>query len=423
MTAVTRVFLPSLAAGALLLTALTVSPAVAGEQERRYPQEHLLRDARASASPQTAFQMPFPCGQAWTGTTRSTHSPSSWAIDWNRTDDAGDPVVAAAPGTVVRAEPKGTSGYGHYVMVEHADDERTIYAHLDQVTVSVGQTVDQAAQLGTVGNTGNSFGSHLHFEERRGNTVLAPYFAGAAFTFGSTLVSQNCVDVPLAANFVGGPEAEVAVFRRTQRGLFVVQRPAQTPREIAFGRGTDQPLVGDWDGNGRANLGVRAPATSRFRLRTPAGVTKFTLGLPRDLPIAGDWDGDGRWEVGLRKASKGRFVQRAADGTLTTVAIGDLDDLPVTGDWDGDGRTDLGVYDQATATFTLRIVDVDGLVWTAQVPFGVPGDLPVTGDWDGNGRTDVGVWNPVTATFSQRHAAKPTAKRSSTTQLVFGNPR
>ena len=53
----------------------------------------------------------------------------------------------------------------------------------------------------------------------------------------------------------------------------------------------------------------------------------------------------------------------------------------------------------------------------------VPGDLPVTGDWDGNGRTDIGVWSPTTATFSQRRAAKPTAKRSSTTQLVFGNPR
>ncbi|HEX6150398.1 MAG TPA: peptidoglycan DD-metalloendopeptidase family protein [Nocardioides sp.] len=416
-------FLPSLAAGTLLLTALAVAPAVAGEHERKYPQEHLLRDARAGASPQTAFQMPFPCGQAWTGTTRSTHSPSSWAIDWNRTDDAGDPVVAAAPGTVVRAEPKGTSGYGHYVMVEHADDERTIYAHLDQLTVSVGQTVDQAAQLGTVGNTGNSFGSHLHFEERRGNTVLPPYFAGTAFTFGSTLVSQNCVDVPLAGDFADGPEAEVVVFRRTQRGRFVVQRVGQAPLEIGFGNGTDQPFLGDWDGDGKANPGVRVPAYSRFRLKTPAGVTRFALGRPRDLPIAGDWDGDGRWEVGLRKAATGRFVQRAADGTRSRVALGDLDDLPVTGDWDGDGRTDLGVYDQATATFTLRIVDADGLAWTAQVPFGVPGDLPVTGDWDGNGRTDVGVWNPTTATFSQRRAAKPTAARATETRLVFGNPR
>ena len=63
--------------------------------------------------------------------------------------------------------------------------------------------------------------------------------------------------------------------------------------------------------------------------------------------------------------------------------------------------TDLGVYDQATAIFTLRIVDAGRRWrWTAQVPFGEPGDLPVAGDWDANGITDVGVWDPDTATFT-----------------------
>ena len=100
------------------------------------------------------------------------------------------------------------------------------------------------------------------------------------------------------------------------------------------------------------------------------------------------------------------------------------DDLPVTGDWDGDAKTDLGVYDSATAVFTLRIVDGDGLAWTAQVPFGQPGDLPVTGDWDANGKTDVGVWNPGTATFTQRRAKSPVAARvAPATEIRFGNPR
>ncbi len=417
MTVVTRAFLPSLTAGALVLATLGVTgPATAGRVRD-------VRDARATAAPETRFEMPFPCGQAWTGTTRSSHSPSRWAVDWNRPDDAGDPVVAAAPGEVVRAEPKGTSGYGHWVMLEHATGERTIYAHLDRVTVALGQTVDQAGQLGTVGNTGNSFGAHLHFEERTGNTVLPPYFHDTAFAFGSTATSQNCVDVPLAGNFVDGPEAEVAVFRRAGRGRFVIQRPDRDPAEIPFGNATDQPFVGDWDGDGRVNPGVRVPAHSRFRLKTPAGVTRVRMGAPRDLPVAGDWDGDGHWEVGVRTAAAGVFVLRAADGTRTRVALGGVADLPVTGDWDGDGRTDLGVFDQATASFTLRVVDADGLVWTAQVPFGVPGDLPVTGDWDGNGRTDLGVWSPTTAMFAQRRAAAPTASRATVTHAVFGTPR
>ena len=49
--------------------------------------------------------MPFPCGQEWTGTTRDSHSPSRYSIDWNRPDDDDDPVVASAPGIVIRAEP------------------------------------------------------------------------------------------------------------------------------------------------------------------------------------------------------------------------------------------------------------------------------------------------------------------------------
>ena len=85
--------------------------------------------------------------------------------------------------------------------------------------------------------------------------------------------------------------------------------------------------------------------------------------------------------------------------------LGDGDDLPVTGDWNGDRITDLGVFDQATATFTLRLVDAKGQVWTAPVQLGAPGDLPVAGDWDGNGITDLGVWTPTTATFVQSRTA------------------
>ena len=122
--------------------------------------------------------MPFPCGQEWTGTTRANHSPSSKAIDWNRPDDLGDQVVAAAPGVVTRAEPKGNSGYGHYVRVEHENGENTIYAHLTSVVVKVGQRLDQGALLGTVGETGNATGPHLHFEERSSSGVVAPFFDG-----------------------------------------------------------------------------------------------------------------------------------------------------------------------------------------------------------------------------------------------------
>ena len=164
--------------------------------------------APAVAEPVTNFEMPFPCGEQWTGTTRSSHSPSSRAIDWNRADDVNDPVVASAAGVITVADKVNDSGYGRWVTIDHGNNERTIYAHLSSVTVSVGQRVDQGQQVGTLGTTGNSTGPHLHFEERSGSTVLWPFLHGAKFVFGTTPTSKNCVEVPMAVDWNGDGIAE-----------------------------------------------------------------------------------------------------------------------------------------------------------------------------------------------------------------------
>ena len=183
----------------------------------------------AWAQPVTDYQMPFPCGQEWKGTTRSGHSPSPRSIDWNRADDDGDPVVASAPGVVTTAEASSTKGYGHHVVLDHGDGESTVYAHLDEVHVVEGQHVDQASQLGTVGSTGNSTGPHLHYEQRLDRKDVEAWFDGAAFVYGSTQRSANCVDVPMAANMIGTPAAELVVYRRAKRSQFLVQRAGKAP--------------------------------------------------------------------------------------------------------------------------------------------------------------------------------------------------
>ncbi len=375
----------------------------------------------AAAAPLTSYEMPFPCTESWKGTTRASHSPSSKAIDWNRTDDVGDPVVAAAPGVVTTAVPNGTRGYGRYVVVDHGNGESSLYAHLSVVTVGVGQPVDQGALLGLVGSTGNSTGPHLHFEERLNGKTVKPFFHGAAFVFGSTLQSQNCPDVPLAGNFVGDAIAELAVFDRATATFQI--NSAQGLVSVQYGLGTDQPIAGDWDGDGVVNVGVRRSSERQFYLSTPGGSIRVVMGNRSDLPVAGDWDGDGKWDVGVRKASKNLFRLRRGDGKVYGVALGKAGDIPITGDWNGDGATDLGVYDLTRARFTLRIQDSAGLVWLTRVTYGVPGDLPVTGDWDGNGRTDLGVWNPSTAQFSQRIATTPSARVRAKVATTWGDPR
>lgn len=77
--------------------------------------------------------------------------------------DTGDPVYAADDGVVVYSG-WSYSGYGNLIVIDHGNGWQSLYAHLDTYYVECGLSVFQGAVIGTVGNTGNSAGDHLHFE-------------------------------------------------------------------------------------------------------------------------------------------------------------------------------------------------------------------------------------------------------------------
>lgn len=79
----------------------------------------------------------------------------------------GLPVAAAADGTVLVARSSGwNGGYGQYIVVTHLNNTQTLYAHLKELKVVVGQNIRQGEILGAIGSTGNSTGCHVHFEVR-----------------------------------------------------------------------------------------------------------------------------------------------------------------------------------------------------------------------------------------------------------------
>lgn len=83
--------------------------------------------------------------------------------------NTGTSVKAVHGGTVVKAGPNGGGdgpAYGNAIVVKHADDTYSQYAHLSQVDVEVGQAVTTGQEIGLSGSTGNSSGPHLHFEIR-----------------------------------------------------------------------------------------------------------------------------------------------------------------------------------------------------------------------------------------------------------------
>ncbi|MFC6153164.1 M23 family metallopeptidase [Nocardioides yefusunii] len=352
----------------------------------------------ATLVPTVNHQFPFVCGSSWTTSTRANHSPSSYAVDFNAPNDAGQPVVASARGTVTKADNSSTTGYGRHVVINHGNGETTLYAHLEKVFVTVGVTVDQGTLLGNLGTTGNSSGAHLHYEQKIGSSVVPAWFNGTRLTYGSA-TSKNCADVPVGADLLEGGSAEIAVFRRNDEASYVVRRNDGASVSLAVGRGYHQPVVGDWDGDGQLDTGTYDPRTHLWTLAGEAGFRTIKSGARGDRPVAGDWDADGVWETGVRRGSN--FRLKGDTGKITVVPLGDVDDLPVTGDWNGDGVTDLGVYDPATSVFTLRTV-VNGKAQIRTVAHGAAGDLPAVGDWNGDGVTDLGTWTPSLASFSQR---------------------
>lgn len=85
----------------------------------------------------------------------------------------GDTIVAAFDGKV-RVVRYDEGGYGNYVVIRHNNGLETIYGHLSKQLVKGDQEVKAGEPIGLGGNTGRSFGSHLHFETRLAGEAINP---------------------------------------------------------------------------------------------------------------------------------------------------------------------------------------------------------------------------------------------------------
>ena len=99
------------------------------------------------------------------------------AVDIVGNNNTVDDVVAISDGKVemvvknvkyTNHNTKGTATYGNFVKLKHENGQKSLYAHLKygSVDVSNGQAVSKGEKIGTMGQTGNAYGTHLHFEVR-----------------------------------------------------------------------------------------------------------------------------------------------------------------------------------------------------------------------------------------------------------------
>jgi hypothetical protein len=101
-----------------------------------------------------------------------------YAIDIGGLYQFGTPVLAAASGVVEKAEHGdegyGSEGYGNHVIIRHQDGSRSLYGHMTKVYVEEGDDVGRAQPVGSLGCTGHSTGTHLHFELYRNGAAVDP---------------------------------------------------------------------------------------------------------------------------------------------------------------------------------------------------------------------------------------------------------
>lgn len=131
---------------------------------------------RARTAPSRSTGSPSTSGYAWPRCARVT---SEYGRRWGRLHsgididgNTGDPIYASKGGVVIHAGWQG--GYGRLVMIDHGDGVVTAYAHMSAFSVGEGQRVDRGQRVGSVGSTGNSTGSHLHFETRVNGGAVNP---------------------------------------------------------------------------------------------------------------------------------------------------------------------------------------------------------------------------------------------------------
>jgi murein DD-endopeptidase MepM/ murein hydrolase activator NlpD len=115
----------------------------------------------------------------WVLPLRSYYVSSPFGWRWGRMHngvdlaaDYGTQYRAAAHGRVILANWYG--GYGNCIVIDHGDGISTVYGHSSKLMVTAGQTVEPGDVIGLVGNTGHSFGPHLHFEVRKNNVPIEP---------------------------------------------------------------------------------------------------------------------------------------------------------------------------------------------------------------------------------------------------------
>jgi SpoIID/LytB domain protein len=324
--------------------------------------------------------MPTPADQNWSGWKKETEGTNgAWGLKWKAAVDAtsGQVVADAATGVLIDAFYSSSMG-------GHTEDERYVWGvdapflrAVDDSAWDAASSNPAAKRSWATGISWATLAARLGFTSI--STVSVPPRGAESRVAGVKVVGIK--GGALTTSYVEGWDVRQAL------GLL---SPGFTIAMRRTGGAGAQPLVGDWDGDGRDQVGWFKDGQVALMMTGPTGswVKRFRYGTAGDVAVVGDWDRDGRDDLGVYRS--GRWLLRAGltGGAPTrTVVFGRAGDRPVVGSWTGN-RLGLGVV--RGRTWLLRRSLTSGVA-QVRFRFGRTGDVPVVGSWNGTARTGIGI--------------------------------
>ncbi|WP_188043451.1 ExeM/NucH family extracellular endonuclease [Changpingibacter yushuensis] len=284
-------------------------------------------------------------------------------------------VVYLVNGELVTGTVEVASGQTVVVTAEAVDG----YALADGSTSSWSFTHPQDPDTsGVVPVVDGSVGVNVFFQDSLVRTVTE--FAAKV----------GSADEVLSGDF-DGDGVDTLVLRTGRTYTFVdANRSGASSYSIVYGPAGSVPVVGDFDGDGSDDVAVKAASSNRFyvrfsvdgRVRGGSADLSVAYGKASDVPLAGDWDGDGVAGLGVQRGSRFLVKQVASGGSADVVfTFGRVSDRAVVGDFDGDGADSVSVVRGTRVFVNDRLAGGSrpGFV------FGRSSDQVVAGDWFGSG--------------------------------------
>ena len=298
---------------------------------------------------------------------------------------------------------------------------------VDNQTVAESIAVGAPAQRRPVGGDldGDGLPELIVWRAPTGTWYWLPSSSGynAANAASKQWGNQPLGDVPLLADIDGDGVSDLIVWRASTGTWYWLTSSTGYDYAAASSKQWgnqglgDVPMLADIDGDGRADLVVWRASTETFYWLTSstgydyasAGSKAWSTQASGDVPKIGDFDGDGRADLAIWRSSTNTWSWVTSstgydDASSVSVQWGDhsLADVPFLTDLDGDGRADLLVWRASSGSwYWLTSSTSYSYAFAGARTFDIqsPNDVPMLGDMDADGKGDLILWRANSGTW------------------------